>query len=290
MHVLEFKIRGKPWQCQAIDEAIRTTQFVRNKCLRYWMDNKGVNKYKLNKHCRVFAQEYPFAQKLNSQDRQSAAERAWAAIARFSENCKKGIPGKKFCIDIEVKLNSQPTGKAIGLDRTLKELYTDSNGHSKPNARFCREREQRLNLNQRRVSRKQKGCSNRNKAINCLGRTHFKISSQRQEHAKRLARCVIQSNDLVAYENLKVKSLVRNYCLAKSINDAPWDRSRKGLEYFGQKLGKVTIAVDPALTSQQCSSCATKVQKPLSTRTHVCSCGCEMDRGWNAAINILKEP
>jgi putative transposase len=95
MHVLEFKVKGKPAQYQAIDEAIRTAQFVRNKCLRYWMDNQGVNKYDLNKHCRVLAQEFPFANKLNSQARQSAAERAWSAIARFFDNCKKAIPGKK---------------------------------------------------------------------------------------------------------------------------------------------------------------------------------------------------
>ena len=95
MHVLEFKVKGKPSQYQAIDEAIRTAQFIRNKCLRYWMDNKGVNKYDLNKHCRVLAQEFPFANKLNSQARQSSAERAWSAIARFFDNCKKAIPGKK---------------------------------------------------------------------------------------------------------------------------------------------------------------------------------------------------
>ena len=95
MQVLEFKVKGKPSQYQAIDEAIRTAQFVRNKCLRYWMDNEGVNKYDLNKHCRVLAQEFPFANKLNSQARQSAAERAWSAIARFFDNCKKAIPGKK---------------------------------------------------------------------------------------------------------------------------------------------------------------------------------------------------
>ena len=42
MFILEYKLRGKQHQYQAIDEAIRTVQFVRNKCLRYWEDNKGV--------------------------------------------------------------------------------------------------------------------------------------------------------------------------------------------------------------------------------------------------------
>ncbi|NEQ79537.1 MAG: transposase [Moorea sp. SIO2I5] len=102
------------------------------------------------------------------------------------------------------------------------------------------------------------------------------------------ARCVIRSNDLVAYEDLRVKNLVKNHCLAKSINDAGWYQFRKWLEHFGQKFGRVTIAVNPAYTSQNCSKCGEVVKKSLSTRTHVCKCGCELDRDHNAAINILK--
>jgi putative transposase len=70
MIVLEYKIKAKQDQLAAIDEAIRTGQFVRNKALRYWMDNKGVNKYDLNKYCRVLAKEYVFADKLNSTARE----------------------------------------------------------------------------------------------------------------------------------------------------------------------------------------------------------------------------
>ncbi|WP_293031453.1 transposase, partial [Moorena sp. SIO3I8] len=116
----------------------------------------------------------------------------------------------------------------------------------------------------------------------------LKISRQREEHAKRLARCVIRSNDLVAYEDLRVRNLVKNHCLAKSINDAGWYQFRKWMEYFGTKFGKVTIAVNPALTSQNCSNCGEVVKKSLSTRTHTCKCGCQLDRDHNAAVNILK--
>jgi putative transposase len=103
-----------------------------------------------------------------------------------------------------------------------------------------------------------------------------------------MARCVIQSNDLVAYEDLRVKNLVKNHCLAKSINDAGWYQFRKWLEHFGIKFGRITIAVSPAYTSQECSSCGTLIKKSLSMRTHACKCGFVLDRDWNAAINILK--
>ncbi|NEO60323.1 MAG: transposase, partial [Moorea sp. SIO4G2] len=135
--------------------------------------------------------------------------------------------------------------------------------------------------------RKKKGSANRKKAINRLGKTHLKISRQRKEHAKRLARCVIRSNDLVAYEDLRVKNLVKNHCLAKSINDAGWYQFREWLEYFGKKFGRITVAVNPAYTSQNCSSCGEVVRKSLSTRTHTCKCGCQLDRDHNAAKNIL---
>ncbi|WP_269546358.1 RNA-guided endonuclease InsQ/TnpB family protein [Coleofasciculus chthonoplastes] len=165
---------------------------------------------------------------------------------------------------------------------------TNNLAHQLRKTRFYRTSEKRLKFRQKRVSRKKKGSSNRKKAINRLGRVHLKISRQREEHAKRVARCVIQSNDLVAYEDLRSGNLAKNHCLAKSINDAGWYQFRKWLEYFGTKLGKVTVAVNPAYTSQKCSSCGAVVKKSLSTRTHVCQCGFTTDRDWNAAINILQ--
>jgi putative transposase len=84
-----------------------------------------------------------------------------------------------------------------------------------------------------------------------------------------------------------VRNMVKNHCLAKSINDAGWYLFRVWLEYFGNVFGRLTIAVNPAYTSQECSSCGAIVKKSLSTRTHVCQCGCELDRDENAAINIL---
>ncbi|NJR52696.1 MAG: transposase, partial [Leptolyngbyaceae cyanobacterium CSU_1_3] len=62
---------------------------------------------------------------------------------------------------------------------------------------------------------------------------------------------------------------------------------RVWMEYFGKVFGKITIAVHPNGTSQECSSCGTVVKKSLSTRTHACQCGCVLARDHNAARNIL---
>ena len=82
--------------------------------------------------------------------------------------------------------------------------------------------------------------------------------------------------------------MVKNHCLAKSINDAGWYQFRVWLEYFGKVFKRITVAVEPAYTSQECSSCGVLVKKSLSTRTHTCQCGCNLDRDENAALNILK--
>jgi putative transposase len=193
----------------------------------------------------------------------------------------------QFCVSIDRTEQVAASGKTIGLDVGLKEFYTDSNGEMIPNPKFLRQGEVRLKRAGRLVSRKLIGGMNRRKARVTLGKRHLKISRQRKNHARKLARCVITSNDVVVYEDLSLSNLVKNHCLAKSISDASWYQFRVFLEYFGKVFGRITIAVNPAYTSQECSNCGEVVKKSLSTRTHVCQCGCEMDRDHNAAINIL---
>ena len=98
MLVLEYKIVANKSQHRAIEESIRTTQFIRNKCIRYWMDSKKedkINRFALNKYSTVLRNEFKFVKNLNSMAVQAAAERAWFSIRRFFDNCKSGRAGKK---------------------------------------------------------------------------------------------------------------------------------------------------------------------------------------------------
>ena len=377
MLVLEMKIYAKQKQCVAMDEAIRTGQFIRNKALRFWMDNKGVGKYQLSAYTKVLAAEFPFANKLNSMARQSSADRAWAAISRFYVNCKKKIPGKKgfpkfkkhsrsveykttgwkldddvkhitftdknnigrvklkgtrnllwytekqtgginsggnlqrhalikrvrivrradgyycqFLVDVDTREKLEPSYSEIGLDVGLASFYTDDKGIEVENPRFYRKGEKALNRLNRCKSKKyvrgrKPQSNNYHKARKRYSIKHLKISRKRKDHAVKLARCVVQSNDLVAYEDLRIANMVKNHNLAKSITDAGWYQFRVWLEYFGYKFGKITVAVPPQYTSINCSECGAKVTKALSTRTHKCKCGCILGRDENAARNIL---
>ncbi len=120
------------------------------------------------------------------------------------------------------------------------------------------------------------------KLSHCVGRVP-------RLEASGVARCVCASNDCIVYEDLKVKNLVRNRKLSKSISDAGWTQFRNWIEYFGWKFGKITIAVPPHYTSQDCPACGTRIKKSLSTRTHACKCGYIEDRDIAASINILKK-
>ena len=369
MLVFEAKLRGTTEQYVILDEMIRTARFVRNACLRYWLDNTGVNKYDLNKHCKVLREQFEWCRKLSAQACQASAERAWSAIARFFENCKKKIPGKKgfprfrknqthgsveykvdgwvlsddrrtitfrdgfkagtfklwgtrnlhfyskeqikrvrvvrradgyyvqFSINQERIETHEPTNRMIGIDVGLNHFYTNSDGNKVENPRFLRKAQDALKRAQKRVSRKTKGSKNRIKAIRKLGRTHLKVSRRRKDFAVKTARALVQSADLVAIEDLKVRNMVlakrgansaQNHHLAKSISDASWTLFRQWLEYFGSLFDVPVIAVAPHYTSQNCSNCGHEVKKTLSTRTHKCPhCGYLDDRDTNAAINIL---
>jgi putative transposase len=125
MLIYEYKLRLSRAQAAAIDEAIRTTQFIRNKAVRLWMDEQGVSANDLQLLCARLAHDYRFAAQLNSQARQAAASRAWAAIERFYTNCREKRPGKKGyprfqrdCRSVEYKQTGwqlDPDGKRLTL-------------------------------------------------------------------------------------------------------------------------------------------------------------------------------
>lgn len=194
----------------------------------------------------------------------------------------------QFVIDIQRHEEACYTGKMIGLDVGLTYFLTDSEGQTVENPRLFRKAERALRRAQRMLTRKVKGSNNRKKARLKLAHKHLKVQRQRKDFTTKLAKCVIQSYDLVAIEDLQVRNMVKNRHLAKSIADAGWGQFRAKLAYYAELYKKVLIAVDPRMTSQNCSACGRTVRKSLSTRTHLCACGCVLDRDHNAALNILK--
>ncbi|HEU5198660.1 MAG TPA: transposase, partial [Ktedonobacterales bacterium] len=201
----------------------------------------------------------------------------------------------QFAVQAERQIDHQPTGKQMGIDVGLKVFYMDSEGQRVANPRYLRKAEKKLKRLQRCKDRKQKGGKNRKKAIKRLAKAYLKISRQRKDFAAKTASALIQSSDLVAYEDLKIANLVKNHRLAKSISDASWGLFLSWVRYYGGLHSIPVIAVPPHFTTQDCSGvlpdgtlCRARIRKSLSVRTHVCpACGLVLDRDQNAALNIL---
>ena len=95
MLVLGAQLEGTKAQYEKLNEAIRTARFVRNICLRYWLDNKDLGKYELSAYWAVLASQFELAKNLNFLAGKVRGERAWSVISRFYDNCKKHKPRKK---------------------------------------------------------------------------------------------------------------------------------------------------------------------------------------------------
>lgn len=177
--------------------------------------------------------------------------------------------------------------KVVGVDLGLKDFLVTSNPNDEPVPipQHYRRSQKRLKVLQKAVSRKHKGSNNRRKAVQRLAKHHLKIANQRKDFHYKTAIELLRRYDVIGHEDLNIKGLARTR-LAKSINDAGWSQFISILKVKAASAGLITVAVNPNGTTQKCSSCDAKVPKTLAIRTHKCSCGLEICRDLNAAINI----
>ncbi len=141
---------------------------------------------------------------------------------------------------------------------------------------------------QRKLARAHKGSKNRRKALLRVQRQQEHVANQRGDVLHKLSTSLVQEYDLIAVESLRIKNMVKNRHLSKSILDSGWGIFRQFLTYKAVSAGREVIAVKPAYTSKCCSNCGVLFQDfDLSTRWVDCACGLSLDRDHNAAINIL---
>ena len=196
----------------------------------------------------------------------------------------------QFMVKAERQIEHVPTERQVGIDVGLKAFLTDSDGNIVANPRHYSKAEKKRKRLQRQLSKKQKKSANRKKAQKALAKHHLKVQRQREDFARKVANTYVTSNDLIAYEDLQIKNMVKNHKLAQSIHDAGWGNFLQWLKYYAFLHNIPAIAVAPHYTSQKCSACGTLVKKTLSVRTHVCHCcGVVLDRDHNAALNILEK-
>ena len=207
---------------------------------------------------------------------------------------QKRTPTNKYFAVLNVKFEPQPMsnkGGKIGIDVGIKEFYSDSNGKVVYNPKYLEKSMRKLMREQRKLSRKEKGSTNRNKQRVKVALVHEKITNQRNDFLQKQSTMLIRENQTICIEDLKVKNMMRNHKLAQHIGSASWSKFFDMLSYksiwYGNDIVKVPTMYP---SSQTCSCCGFKnpLVKNLAIRKWECpECHTKHDRDTNASINIL---
>lgn len=190
-------------------------------------------------------------------------------------------------VDTTDYLSGELGGGVVGVDLGIKEFATLSDGTVVPALKPHRAAHQRLVRLSRSLSRKEKGSANRAKAKAKLARLHQRIANVRTDALHKLTSKLATEFDTIAIEDLNVRGMLANHCLARSIADAGFAEFRRQLEYKAAMTGASVFVVDRFFpSSKTCSACGTIHDMRLSDRVMVCDCGHVMDRDLNAAMNL----
>lgn len=186
---------------------------------------------------------------------------------------------------------------AIGLDYKSDGLYMDSNGNVGTNHKFYRESQKKLAKEQRKLSRMKGSKKNELKSNNYIkqlrkvNKIHRHIANQRNDNLHKLSTEIANLYDVVCAEDLNMTAIGnKGFKNGKATYDNGYGMFLRMLEYKLSDRGKTLVKVDRFYPSSQlCSCCGNKKKLTLSDRKYICTCGLEIDRDLNAAINIKNE-
>lgn len=186
----------------------------------------------------------------------------------------------------------------VGIDLGIKDFAICSDGEVIANPRYTKKYAEKLAVSQRKLSHCRKGSNNYDKARIQVAKVHEKIANSRNDFLHKLSKKLIDENQVIALETLKVKNMLKNHKLAKSISDCSWSTFVSMLEYKAKWYGRTILRVDTHFpSSKTCNCCGYKydandfngVQWNLGIREWSCPrCHNELNRDLNASINILK--
>jgi putative transposase len=204
---------------------------------------------------------------------------------------KKEPTGEWFaCVTVDGKETpekpEQPE-RCVGIDVGILKYAHDTDGRAIDSLDLTDERD-RLRREKRKLSRKEHGSNNWEQQRQKVAECHQEIKRKRWDFLHKLSNYYATEYDLVAVEDLNIKSMLESPSNSRNTASAAWDTFTTLLEYKCDREGTHFVEVDPTDTTKECASCGVATDKPLWVREHSCpACGFSMDRDANAALNIL---
>lgn len=195
-----------------------------------------------------------------------------------------------FLVETVHEILPQVDGK-VGLDLGIKDFCITSNGEIYKNPKNLRKFERLLMKLQRQLAHKKKGSNNYHKTRIRIAKCHEKITNLRKDYLHRISLKIVNENQVIVTENLKVQNMMKNHHLAKSVADVSWYEFTRQLSYKSEWNDRIYKKIDTFFPSSQLCSCCgylNPVTKDLSVRKWSCpNCKTIHDRDINAAKNIL---
>ncbi len=178
-------------------------------------------------------------------------------------------------------------GVDLGLNHLAVLAYDDGTSEKVENPRHLKKKLRKLATAQKELARREKGSKNRNKSRTKVAVLHRKVRETRLDHHHKLARRIVDENQVIGAETLGINGMARTR-LAKSIHDAGWGILTRLIEEKAIEVGRTVVRAKRSFPSTRlCSACGTiSGKKPLNIRSWTCACGVVHDRDINAAENL----
>ena len=193
-----------------------------------------------------------------------------------------------FLCEVDIKPLAK-SNKTVGIDLGIKSLLVCSDGQIVPNQKYYRKSENKLRYEQKQLSKKQKGSSNKNKQRKVVARINEYIANSRKDYLHKVSKKLIDENQVIITESLFVKNMMKNHCLAKSITDCGWGELLRQLDYKSIWYGRTFYQIDMFFpSSKTCNGCQFVADSlPLNIREWACpNCKQHNNRDLNASLNI----